>query len=211
MRAREVFRPDLDEEQLQELQGIKKTPTKFDSFEDFLYFMQDGQFQMLGYGLSGAVFTHKAFNGRYVLKVFQDAFYEDFIRIAQAHATNPHFPKFMGRVIPVSKTVKMVRIETLSDMRQDQFEKLLGGTFGFIDLKEAARKIALRSLSRKDPSLSRWDEAGLGQFLDALAIVYANTPDGSRDDLHSENVMMRKAVPVITDPWQGAKVYPFKW
>lgn len=195
-------------QELDELQGVKGQPTKFDNFESFLRFMGDQGFHMLGYGLSGAVFTHRAFHGRYVLKVFQDKFYEEFVKMVQANPS-PHFPRFVGRLMKVTPEVSMVRIEVLKDMTNAQFEQMIGGQLDFIDLKMAAEDIATGEMDMDELEVDL-STRHLETFFQAMVMTYSHKPDGARYDLHAENIMLRGSVLVIADPWQGAKRYPFK-
>lgn len=189
---------------LDELHGIKGQRRTFRDEDDFRHFMEEKGFHCLGEGYYGMVFTHRSFHGRYVLKVFNDAFYEAFIKIAKANADNPHFPRFIGDVMPVTQTARMVRVEVLKPIPHAEIVKL-SENFGFMDLKIQAQDVADGEFEIDECEV----EPGWEKFFEALVEVYRHKPEGAHSDLHMENVMKRGSTYVITDPYKGAKRFQF--
>lgn len=68
----------------------------------------------LGKGMFGAVYEKPG--NAYVLKVFsaRDKAYLEFISLAQSHRDNPHFPKFLSKVIRVTKDYYAIKMERLT-------------------------------------------------------------------------------------------------
>lgn len=76
--------------------------------------LQKNGYTRLGKGAFGAVYEKP--NIPYVLKIFssRDEAYLEFIRLAQAYSNNPHFPKFYGKVVRVTKDYYAIRMEKLT-------------------------------------------------------------------------------------------------
>ena len=192
---------------LAELQGIKSHPRQFEDQRDFINFMADEGFHCLGDGSYGAVFTHRAFYGRYVLKLFNDSFYEAFIRLAQAHPKNPCFPKFVGRVIPVTKTARMVRIEVLKELGRADVDRIWWSEdTSLYMLVNAAEDVADGKRTRESCDFVPDDKR---DFFEALILLKRHMPAGAQGDLSSDNIMKRGDTLVITDPWSGAERFVF--
>lgn len=71
-------------------------------------------YHRLGAGTFGAVYQKPSQS--YVLKVFssKDQAYRDFIRLAQEHPSNPHFPRYFGKLIRVTNDYHAIRMERLT-------------------------------------------------------------------------------------------------
>lgn len=203
MRITQVLgNPDAD--RLDELKNVRNVRREFRDEADFRGYMESHGFHCMGEGYYGMVFTHPSFYGRYVLKVFQDAYYEWFIKIAQANASNPHFPRYVGKLMRVTDSVRMVRIEHLEEISAADFEDL-GGTFGFMDLKSQADAVAHGEIAIEDCEF----DPKLRGFFEAMVEVIRRKPPTARMDLSRHNVMKRAQTLVITDPYMGADHFSF--
>lgn len=188
---------------LDELKNVRGARREFVDEMEFRAYMEGHGFHCLGEGYYGMVFTHRSFHGKYVLKVFQDHFYEAFIQIAQANADNPHFPRFIGNVMRVTDTVRMVRIEVLQELSHAE-QQALDGNFAFMEMRMQAEEVATDDL---DPEEAEVEPQYRG-FFDALCEVYRRKPQDARMDMHILNVMKRGQTLVITDPYKGANGSP---
>jgi hypothetical protein len=198
-----------EREELDELQGIKTKPRVFRDQDDVIAYMESQGFDCLGKGSMGAVFTHPSFGNRYVLKLFNDAHYEVFIRLAQQHQGNPCFPRFFGRIIPVTETARMVRVEVLDEVTDSDIANHFGDLAGFNAFVESSFYAAEGHMEYVTVSPDQAQEMGLGDFYEALMIAYKTKPHRAYMDLHEGNIMKRDGVLVVTDPWYGAKRFQF--
>lgn len=195
----EIFR----QKRIDELQGIRQHAEQdFQSKQDVVAYIRSKGFTMLGSaGMYGAVFDHPSFGGRYVLKVFSDPFYEQFLTWA-ATQNSPHLPKIVGKVMKIGSG-SMVRIERLDTM-SERFWTRCG-------LEEVCTEIVeFEPLTAKG-----WGDVenlanarGLSALFPILKTVSVNKPSGSILDFHDGNFMLRGKTIVLTDPYSGGAI-PF--
>ncbi|RYD61313.1 MAG: hypothetical protein EOP83_17335 [Verrucomicrobiaceae bacterium] len=183
-----------------ELQGIKQdAATVFDSKDHVVEFMVKKGFTVLGQGQWGAVFDHPDFKRRYVLKLFSDRYYEAFVNACIVHPGNPHLPRFFGKVMKVTDTARMVRIEKLKPFNSDQRTEEFLDDVGF-EIAERGRITRMQTLAAEN--------LGLSELLPTMLSLGENLPEGAIYDIHAENIMKRGNTLVITDPWGGDHI-PF--
>lgn len=168
--------------------------------------LRDAGYKHLGKGGMGDVFVKPGSN--YVLKLFasNDKAYLDFVKMVKAN-NNPHFPKFIGKLIKVTSGYYAIRMEELVHKNVGEDLKLIEW---YINEKSKGPYISDESLADSKLSIERdyWNKfekltqkmPKLKEALDLIAIdlVYFG---GHFNDLHDENVMFRKdGTLVLSDP-----------
>ncbi|RYD59603.1 MAG: hypothetical protein EOP83_20570 [Verrucomicrobiaceae bacterium] len=194
------------EQPLNELRGIRgdvEGAKDLDSKHGVIAYMEEKGFTTLGYGMWGAVFDHPQFQGRYVLKLFADKFYEMFINYCQAQPSNPYLPKFVGKIIRVNADARLVRIERLEPLTgtDDEFQDALDRIGTYLLIKNPKPSVAQR-IERIA------DEYNIAHLIPTMRDLAQKLPAGAAYDVHTENMMLRDGKTVITDPWAGAEI-PF--
>lgn len=183
MRLRELTYPNTDRKTIQNL---------YDNSE-VISFLQSKGFQNLTDedAKYSTVWGHARLP--YVLKIFKttDVCYEQFIKLAETFAHNPHFPKFRGKKMMLNDEYFAIRMEKLSPMPK-------GGHLNYKFLFNHIEKRAENA--RYDTWLDEYDEfyPELGEACDLCRI---HCPKICSGDIHSKNVMYRNDQPVIIDPW----------
>lgn len=200
MRISEIIK----QQRLDELHSIRQhTSQTFYSKYEVKSYLEEKGFTCVGIGNYTAVFDHPSFGGRYVLKVFADPFYEDFLGWCAANP-NPHLPKVVGKVMKLGEVGRMVRLEKLKPMTMrrwdwtkiERFNDMLKRPDAYTD----AQKHALAAGAVKK---------GLTGLFQTFEDVIAAAPAGAVMDVHDGNFMLRGDTVVITDPYGGAKI-PFR-
>lgn len=89
-------------------------------------------YKRLGTGMFAAVYEKPG--SPYVLKVFsaKDNAYQDFIKLAKEHQDNPHFPKFYGKLLRITKNYFAIRMEKLSVFDPHHFGEKAYALFDYI-------------------------------------------------------------------------------
>lgn len=191
---------------IDELQGVKNHPKRFYSKDEFVAWMAERGFILLGKGHHGAAFDHEKFGGRYVLKVFSDPAYEHFIDFCMANSS-PHLPRFVGKLMKVSENARMIRMERLVPMTGQQYDSAaynldtlcyLADLIAF-DPEEAAEQ----SQYQPDPGTPQ------ESMLNLLVEVIKHADNSMTTDFSSDNFMLRGKTAVLTDPYTGHE--GFKW
>lgn len=188
---------------LNELHGAKKHLSKnFSSRQDVVSYMDSKGFTCLGHGTYAAVFDHPDFKNKYVLRLFHDLFYEDFIQFCLARPQNPHLPKFHGKLIKMGNA-SMIRTERLDSM----FDSAAAGPVDdAIERMEPYMEKASKGDEAAHQSLLRIaSEIGFEDILSTMLECYKAMPSRAHFDVSSDNIMLRSSTLVINDPWWGAK------
>ena len=146
----------------------------------------------------GSIMSHPDL--KYVVKLFDsdDVGYMKFVQVAKAHSDNPHFPRFRGQPMKLSRETMGVRLERLIPMPRSRFETLE------MLLNQAQRDsnwrrhLATNELAKE--FLTKWPQ--FGAALDLLNQA-ALSPNSDVDfDWHDGNIMQRTdGTPVIVDPF----------
>lgn len=150
-------------------------------------------YQRVGCGGYSAVYRKAG--QPFVLKVFstRDHAYRDFLLLARAHAGNPHFPRIVGKVVPVTSTYSAVRMEPLAPYRHDPAA-----------IDDYMRLRDFEAAPGGPASLQKADALDLMETLPALReacdlIIDMLLPQYERD-IKPENVMLRGSTIVLIDP-----------
>jgi hypothetical protein len=169
---------------------IARPPTRSDADR----VLRTAGYQRTGKGAFGAIY-HKA-GKSYVLKVFaaNDAAYLDFIRLAQAHGNNQHFPRFFGKVVHVTPQYCAIRMEPLSPYKYD--ETLIDRYLKYRDYKpqDPNSHFALQILDAFD-----WMEEH-PEFREACDLIIDHLLTKYEIDMNQNNLMVRDKIIVIIDP-----------
>lgn len=191
--------------QLNELIGIKKEISKQAKLRTVERRLEIHGFEMLGDGASGSVWHYPGMN--YVLKLFtaDDQSYLDFVRMVQQDTSNPHFPRFRGRPIQLTKHVFAVRMELLNKWQPNDASALDRAIGTLMDVMYEAQNWK-HSLGLKhegsqrdvDIAFRKWPQ--LEQAVQRL-VDFEQAHAHATWDLHHDNVMKRGSVPVFTDPF----------
>lgn len=205
MNMREIIDAVTSEDRLDELRGIKAdTQVEFSNTKDVIEFMKSKGMTILGAGMYGAVFDHPSYNGRYVLKLFIDDHYADFIKYCQKNPGDQHLPKFFGKLIRLPYGGSMIRIEPLKKMPYSMFN-----SYELQDIRELV--FAPDRLRPEDQTrLVNWaDRLDQRPLLVTIFRLMQNRPRGSFMDLNPGNFMLRGDTLVVSDPYSGAPL-PFE-
>jgi hypothetical protein len=195
-------------QQLDELQGVKghlDAGKNFIHNNDVIDYLKERGLTFLGKGVYAAVFDHPSFGGRYVLKVFCDPNYEQFLNFCIKNRGNDHLPKVIGKVMPLGQNGRMVRIEKLRPFSDDDYSSWDMGI-----LTEFAWNMMTKKPAPEDwKKLAHWaDRNDLRDFCGTVFDLIRVKPKGARMDLHAGNFMWRDRTLVISDPYSGAAI-PF--
>lgn len=156
-----------------DIKDIKGIDTRDRSWADNLsdYFKEHG-FKLLGSGKYANVYGNDSYP--FVLKVFMkdSAFFKWMLFCAQ-NKNNPYCPKFKGKVVTLSDNFFAIRVEKLTPVSYDEYQKL--------------DDILSGRIPPKDEHLEK-----------IMAYLNANK---NILDMHSENAMMRGKQIVIVDPF----------
>ena len=151
------------------------------------------EFERIGSGVYGTALSHPRLP--YVVKVFRsaDRGYQAFVHLAMVHPSNPHFPRFRGRLIKLGGSSMGIRMERLLPMSMSRFEEM-----EMLCNQLAARHEPDRAPgSVADELLTRWPK-----LEEAFKLLHMARPAGTVFDLHPGNIMERDdGTPVITDPF----------
>jgi hypothetical protein len=170
---------------LNELQGIKSHPARFHSRSGLVDYMATQGYTALGAGGYGVVFDHPKFGGRFVLKCFSDPLYEEFVSWCMTRASDPHLPKFIGKIIKYNARYRMVRIERLTPLQGANVSRVQTISYAVMgDGQDLSSDI--------DPQ-----DAGLVQTLQAIK-AHSNWVEHL--DLEPQNFMQRGQTVVVIDP-----------
>ncbi len=179
---------------------------------------------LVGRGLEAVVVKHP--QKPYVLRVFStDTPYVDFVKMVQAHQSNPHFPRFSRYVRPIPGTeMSYVRMEILDPVRnvlrthlpELAYLYIQSTSMGleFHDVFAPTVGAHLRELSRgsifdKEIQKTLWEKIGTPsdswkRAVDLLLELYQKgTRWQSELDMHPANFMLRGHTLVISDPLVG--------
>jgi hypothetical protein len=193
---------------LDELQGVRNHLGSAGDFRhtgDVITYLTNKGFEYVGHGVYSGVFDHPSFGGRYVLKVFCDRYYEDFLNYAIKNAWNDHLPKVYGKVMPLGENGRMVRIEKLRKFTPADYSATDLGI-----LTEYIWQGLGKHTPEEDRALAHWaDRNDLREFAATVIHVIKYKPEGALPDLHAGNFMWRGRTIVLNDPYSGAAV-PFQ-
>lgn len=165
------------------------TPRKYhyDAMEKFHDFMLDHGFRRLGEGSFAAVYEKLGYP--WVFKIFHgDPAYLDFVKVAMADQSNPHFPRFKGQLFRITSDTYAVRTEKLSHIFSN-IRDLLNLTDRWKGDKLTAQQEEYLTdvhMPKMVPALNALSE---------LAKAH-----GYKLDIHAGNVMDRNGTMVLVDP-----------
>lgn len=143
-----------------------------------------------------------------VLKLFNsdDLGYMSFLKLVMKHQS-PHFPKFKGSFLKINDEYLAVRMEKLSPIVGIEAVNVAEVIHGYLSLK-IDRDLEAKLHGFEDPMDNEpgykmmieynKKQPGLKDACDYLADNVAALDGGL--DIHSENIMSRNGVWVITDP-----------
>ena len=153
-------------------------------------------YKRIGYGAFGTVYGKP--DSAHVLKLFMssDIGYMEFVDLANKHP-NPHFPKFKGKIMKITKDYNAIQMERLTPAQDNNETVLIARTMNnyvrLLQHKESYRQTpdettnAMNALEESQPGIKN-----------ACSLIAHST---TREvDIHNENYMMRGKVLVITDP-----------
>lgn len=145
----------------------------------------DKGFVPIGNGHFGTVFSHPKLD--YVLKILsaKDTSYRNYIALVKQHPSNPHFPKFRGNLIGISKSIVGIRMEKLSPVHIDDYR-----------IEYMLRYIEMTLLGETFPRVENIPPL----LRVACAFIRTIVNETSQIDIHYGNVMERGDVLVIIDP-----------
>lgn len=136
----------------------------------------------------------------YVVKIFEgDRAYIDFLKLVKAHP-NKHFPKIRGRQF-ISGRLVGVRMEKLFPMPKIN----LGGTTisaqSLMDIYLIEKDFPLDGYQKTLKEMAQEYLRDKPELVIALDLIHEHLLGEHVNDIHSENVMMRRdGTPVLTDP-----------
>jgi hypothetical protein len=192
---------------LDELQGVRShVAATFKKVQDVVDYLEDRGFDYLGSGSYGAVFDHPSFDSRYVLKVFKDPFYEQFLNYAIKNRQDPHMPKIIGKVIRLPGYGAMVRIEVLREMSDQQYRYMrLHDQVDHIQRRFYGVPMVQAEIDIFNSNNAKFH---LESLMESIENLLRAKPAGSHLDLHEGNFMYRDTTIVISDPYSGSDI-PF--
>lgn len=165
--------------------------------------LEKAGYEHLGSGIYGSVYRKHGADK--VIKVFatRDSAYAKFVELAQTNP-NPHFPKFKGNLIKVTKDYYAVQIENLSPMPKTP------SNYGSGILSSSTIGYALNDYTRMLHGLGpTWIPANkIDTIMDDLEQHQPGIKQACKlisdlpfiPDIHEKNIMLRGKTIVITDP-----------
>lgn len=166
--------------------------------------LTDAGYEKLGSGQTGDVFKKPGSN--YVLKLFtaDDDPYLAFVKLAQENP-NPHFPKFVGKLIRVTSGYYAIRMEQLTHDANPNHIKLVEwyvdkrAEFGYASDEKmtANNKLLIQTMNEVNKMFE--EQPRLREACDLIAYELIRG-DGFYSDLHKGNIMSRGSTLVISDP-----------
>ncbi len=150
-------------------------------------------YQRLGHGHFGAVYRRPG--SSYVLKVFsaKDKAYLDFIALAQNHSDNPHFPKFFGKVVPVTPAYSAVRMEPLTPYRHDPVT-----IDDYLRLRDYHGEPSSYLMLRREDSIEFMEF--YPRLREACDLIIDHLLTKYERDIRRDNIMRRGETLVMIDP-----------
>jgi len=167
--------------------------TREDALELFYQELKIYGFEELGRGQGGLAFIHPSYP--LACKIFsQDSGYMDFLRYAQSHQSNPHVPKFRGKMMKINEDTFVVRMERLFPIKDNLAFELAISELSPVKFRHEFEQKLKNS---EFPVLSN----KLPQMLTLISDLFKMFP-GSRLDFHDKNVLQRKdGTIVLIDPF----------
>jgi len=166
--------------------------------------LQDAGYEHMGAGNFAEVYRKPGDNHVIKLFGFSDLAYPKFVQLAQS-TSNPHFPKFKGKLMKVTKDYYAVRMEKLNPITEGAIP------YSGIKMSSASLAYAINDYVRLKKGLGNnyipddkvktiMEELELSQpgiteacdFIAGMTDVYP--------DIHKNNLMLRGKTLVITDP-----------
>lgn len=153
--------------------------------------LRNAGYLRIGSGGYAAVY-HKP-GAAYVLKVFaaSDAPYIEFLKLAQAHQDNPHFPKFKGKMVKVTPVYNAIRMEKLSPYKHDETH-----ITNYIKYRDAHAPAGSWTAEVLDNAMETMEYNP--SLKEACDLIIDNLPFNC--DMKRDNIMMRGDTLVIIDP-----------
>ena len=183
--------------------------------------LQQAGWQVLGYGVDGAVAKHP--KKPYVLKLFvSKSAYVPFVHYVQTHQSNPHLPKFDRYVRKVPGTdLSYVRMEKLKPIPNEGFDLAKTHAGEILSLYSIAEdhnladeldyywlidELGLRALPKSQNLDKFYQEEGIeppeSSWVQAISdLINISQSQHVGWDLHLENMMLRGNTLVIIDPF----------
>lgn len=181
------------------------TRPDFDQAKEIL---KKAGYTLLGSGGFGDVYEKPGAN--YVLKVFSkfDKGYKAYVEFCKQQS-NPHFPKFFGKLVNVSELVLAIRTEklerdddALESNDYDQMNMYMGNRYKF-ENEEAMLASTSKVIARSINVVLEIDQQhpGMKDALDLISFELVAKKSCS-PDLFYENIMRRGSTLVLSDPLQ---------
>lgn len=147
-------------------------------------------FKPLGTGASGTVFTSEQLG--YAVKLFltEDRGYRTFLDYVFAHGSNPHLPRFRGRIKQINDGCSACRMELLQPVDDHSMEYF-----------ETVDEWAVRYLSGSTDVLGRVSDTDTPLFDTLVDLHHLIRTKRLEYDMHENNIMLRGSTVVITDPF----------
>lgn len=151
-------------------------------------------YKRLGRGAYGAVYqkTGKDF----VLKIFssKDSAFLDFISFSKRHQDNPHFPKFIGKVVKITPNYYAVRMEILTPYKGNS--RAISNYFNYRDYTSDDPS-SIIAMTRDDAIEELEAYPHLRAACDLIIDEFENKHGF---DIKNDNLMMRGSTVVFSDP-----------
>jgi hypothetical protein len=157
-------------------------------------------YRMIGRGRSAQVWAKPG--DAFVVKVFRDDAYLEFVQLITAHQGNPHFPKIKGRLTKV-RDHWAIRIERLSRLTSnDMIEAMQNYRQAHNELRFGFGKGTLPSFIEEMKLHHQTFRRDYPELAEALDLIFTTICDPHRwsVDWTAGNFRMRGKTVVISDP-----------
>lgn len=169
-----------------------RTAHRYENLKKFTEFLADYGFKLVGKGSFGAVYEKPGYP--WLFKLFtDDTPYEKYIRWVIAHQNNPHVPKIKGGLIKINDKTFVVRMEKLKPFN------FMSSNLNLSTLSNILFNNDFNELSSNQKAWIKSRFPQLPEVINAIEKIIASDY-GIDVDIHSDNIMLRGDVPVITDP-----------
>lgn len=163
-------------------------------------------YEHMGSGLHASVYTKSGTDHVVKLFSYRDSAYPKFVKLAQT-VSNPHFPKFKGKLMKVTEDYYAIQMEKLSPLP----EQSIG--YSNINISSSGLGYAINDYVRLKKGLGNnyiapdkvktiMEELEVSQpgIIEACDLIAGMTE--AYPDIHKNNLMLRGNTLVITDPIQ---------
>lgn len=165
--------------------------TRPDSLDEVRPILRAHGYDMVGEGTFAYVWA-KA-EASTVLKIFtvRDKAFLAYANFVMRHQDNPHFPRYVGKLIRINDDWRAVRMERLTAMTDHDVIWDIGEYLNY-----QTRYSEWPDEPEKPAAFTAWPklQAACDLIVDFL---FENRV---KHDIHEDNIMLRGSVPVLTDP-----------